>query len=60
MNETVFVLTKEEPDKSGFKICGTTDNPLVATTWKLADEYSGRTKVYMMRLNEFEDSKEPW
>lgn len=42
----IYILTYEYSDKSGFKVCGVTDNYSVALAWREADN-SQQTKVYV-------------
>lgn len=41
----IFILTYEYSDKSGFKVCGVTQNPVVATAWREANMNSGENHV---------------
>ena len=52
---TLFVLTKEYSDKSGFHVCGVTDNPQLAAAWQIAGS-DPETRVYKVQLNLVTDS----
>jgi hypothetical protein len=54
----IFILTHEYSDKSGFKVCGITENPVVADAWRKADN-SMQTKVYVGTLDKISESGLP-